>query len=166
MTEVQEWEEEEHSFLMIWETEDDIENEWRKLKIEIGGKDNKEEIQVIFRKSMDLLIRSILNNNNIYIQCPVDYYYLYLSFSPSGVGTILELWSLKIDCTNLGMNVWYEIYSMVTKLCRFLSSISYTSTGLVLFINCLDLESPAWNRFRLGITKTVFISLLGQSPPP
>ena len=152
---------------MIWETGKILGakgGSWRSKKMETRV--YQEEIQVIFRKSMDLLIRSILNNNNIYIQCPVDYYYLYLSFSPSGVGTILELWSLKIDCTNLDMNVWYEIYSMVTKLCRFLSSISYTSTGLVLFINCLDLESPAWNRFRLGITKTVFISLLGQFPPP
>ena len=41
----------------------------RKLKIEKGGNDilsnkRKEEIQSIFHKSMDLLIRSIFNKNN------------------------------------------------------------------------------------------------------
>ena len=59
----------EHNFFMIWETDEDIDSLRRKPKIEKDGNDSlpiehKEEIQVIFHKSMDLLISSIINNNN------------------------------------------------------------------------------------------------------
>ena len=55
--------------MVIWETEEDIGNHGKKLKIEKGGNDsllheNKEDIQSIFHKPMDFLKPSIPNNNN------------------------------------------------------------------------------------------------------
>ena len=54
---------------MIWEPGEDIGSQRRKLKIEKDGNESlstehKEEIQVIFHKSINLLIGSILDNNN------------------------------------------------------------------------------------------------------
>ena len=49
---------------MIWETEENIGSERRKLKFEKGGNDSlshedKEEIQVILHKPMDLLNKHV-----------------------------------------------------------------------------------------------------------
>ena len=63
-----EYKEEEHSSLVIWETEEDIGNEIRKLKIERDGYDSlsvEHKAQThIFHKSMEFLISSRLDNNN------------------------------------------------------------------------------------------------------